>query len=196
MAPGRGGRAARRTERPAQSGPGTRRAAAQRRSRAKHGLQGPRAGLAASAARTRAPGGHEQRRRASGVRIARRCSRRPDKGRPAGTVGGTAASNRASSAGRQMSSAPKPGAPPVRAAGVPRGRDQAPHPVRREDGGSVRPQPRSVAGALRGPRPRRWDRPRPRLDRRKRHFPSNRDARTLRKEFSSSSKINSSPGAP
>jgi hypothetical protein len=55
-------------------------AAAQRRSRAQPGLPGPRAGLAASAARTRAPGGPPTRRRASGDRS---------------TTGGTAAKAKA-----------------------------------------------------------------------------------------------------
>ena len=51
---------------------------------------------------------------------------------------------------RQMSSAPKPGAPPVRAAGVPRGRYQAPHSDRCAAAAVCVLKPRSISGALRG----------------------------------------------
>jgi prophage regulatory protein len=64
-------------------------------------------------------------------------------------------SNRASSAGRQMSSAPKPGAPPACAAGAPRGRGQAPHPVR------LQPAVCVISPAPLPPRPRPARRPGP-----------------------------------
>jgi hypothetical protein len=73
--------------------------------------------------------GRKQRRRYSGDRTRPAAQPHNKGGTPSG-ADGSAVSNRASSVGRQMSSAPKPGAPPGCEAGVPRGRDQAPHPVR------------------------------------------------------------------
>lgn len=110
------------------SGPGTHRAVAKRRSGAPPGLPGPRAGPGGSAA-------HSRVREATSNAAAQRRPQQPaaqplrtKAGTPSG-ADGSAASNRASSAGRQLSSAPKPGAPPGCAAGAPRGRDQAPHPA-------------------------------------------------------------------
>lgn len=80
------------------SGPGTRRAATQWRSRAQPGLPGTRAGLAGSAAHSRATGrGHRQRRRASGDRsTSRRRSRRQQGDGPPAGAGGSAVQGRAS----------------------------------------------------------------------------------------------------
>lgn len=94
------------------AGPAPDKAAAKRRSRAQPGLPGPRAGLAASAARTRAPGGPPARRRASGDRIKPAAS--PPKQRQAHRQSGQIRRVEPGFERRAaVSSAPKPGVPPV-----------------------------------------------------------------------------------
>jgi hypothetical protein len=134
------------------SGSGTRRAVAQRRSRAQPGLPGTRAGLGGSAAHSRV---REATREAAAKRRPQQPAAQPllTKAGTPGGADGSAASNRASSAGRQMSSAPKPGAPPGGAAGAPRGRDQAPHSVRHQPAACVISPAHFEAGSA-GPRQR------------------------------------------
>ncbi len=114
-------------------------------------------------------GGHKQHRRAA-ASAAISGAAAPNKGRHPGGAGGSAASNRASSAGRQLSSAPKPGAPPARAAGVPAGprTGAAPCPA---SAGSVRHQPRSISRGVAGRSPAEGVRRDPRARRQGKAFP-------------------------
>lgn len=122
-----------RTEEDRLSGVGTRRVATQWRSRAQPGLPGTRAGLAGSAAHSRATGrGHQPRRRASGDRSAsQRRSRRRRKNGPRPARSGQRCRVGIRRPRRHLSTASRNRAhrPTERPACL-RGRHRAPHPGR------------------------------------------------------------------